>query len=301
MHGDEEHDLGRQPEQHVAAGHHVDAGRDHRRGVDERGDGGRAGHRVRQPDVQRDLRALAHGADEEAETDERQRRRVPAGVRRGLPEDLREAQRAEGGEDAEHAEQEAVVADPVDDERLRAGGGGVLAVEVVADEQVRAEAHALPAHEHQDEVLGEHEDEHREQEEVQVREEPGVAGVRRLAAHVADGVDVDEEADEGHERQHQRRERIQPEGQIQREVADGDPAPVGFDERALAAREVRNQPRVGRDGGQGRRTDTHHRDEGLAEAGPEQSVDRETREGDEGDQPERSHRARVTTSGGGSC
>ena len=52
-------------------------------------------------------------------------------------------------EDAEDAEQEAEVADPVDDERLLAGGGRELLVVVVADQQVRAEADALPADEEQ--------------------------------------------------------------------------------------------------------------------------------------------------------
>ena len=68
---DDEHRLGREAEEDVAARDHVDAGRDHRRGVDERRDGRRAGHGVGEPDVERDLGALADGAEEEAEADER--------------------------------------------------------------------------------------------------------------------------------------------------------------------------------------------------------------------------------------
>ena len=53
----------------AAAGDEVDAGRDHRRGVDEGRDGRRARHRVGEPDVERHLRALAAGAEEEEEAD----------------------------------------------------------------------------------------------------------------------------------------------------------------------------------------------------------------------------------------
>ena len=63
------HRVGRQAEEHVRADDHVDAGRDHRGGVDQRGDRRRAGHGVRQPDVQRDLRRLAARADEEQQAD----------------------------------------------------------------------------------------------------------------------------------------------------------------------------------------------------------------------------------------
>ena len=44
---------------------HVNAGGHHRRGVDQRGDRRRAFHRVRQPDVQRELRGLADRAAED--------------------------------------------------------------------------------------------------------------------------------------------------------------------------------------------------------------------------------------------
>ena len=53
----------------MGAGDHVDAGGDHGGGVDERGDGRGAFHGVGQPDVERKLRALAGGAEEQAERD----------------------------------------------------------------------------------------------------------------------------------------------------------------------------------------------------------------------------------------
>jgi hypothetical protein len=74
------------------------------------------------------------------------------------------------------------VPDAVVDEGLLTGRRGTVAVEVVTHEPVRADAHALPANEGEDEVVREHEQEHREDEEVQVEEE--LAEVL-LAVHVA--------------------------------------------------------------------------------------------------------------------
>ncbi len=61
--------AGAQVEEDVAARDHVDARRDHGGGVDERGDRRGAFHRVGQPDVERDLRGLAGGAEDEQEGD----------------------------------------------------------------------------------------------------------------------------------------------------------------------------------------------------------------------------------------
>ena len=49
----------------VQAGDQEDAGGDHRGRVDQRADGARAGHRVRQPGVQRHLGGLADDTDEQ--------------------------------------------------------------------------------------------------------------------------------------------------------------------------------------------------------------------------------------------
>ena len=52
----------------------IDAGRDHRRGVNERAHRRGAGHGVRQPDIERDLGRLAGRADKEEQADHRHRR-----------------------------------------------------------------------------------------------------------------------------------------------------------------------------------------------------------------------------------
>ena len=56
---------GRDLDERVHAGDQVDAGGDHRRGVDQGRDRRRALHRVREPGVERHLRRLGEGADEQ--------------------------------------------------------------------------------------------------------------------------------------------------------------------------------------------------------------------------------------------
>ena len=67
------------------------------------------------------------------------------------------------------------------------------------DEQVAAEPHALPAQVEQQQVVGQHQDQHGADEQVHVGEEAAVAF---LVAHVLGGVEVDEEADEGDHQHH---------------------------------------------------------------------------------------------------
>jgi hypothetical protein len=193
----------------------VDQGRDRRR----------AGHRVRQPDVERDLCALAGGADEDAqrhEGGERHAEHVGAADQRRVGghgvEDVGVAQRAEGGEQREQADQQGEVADAVDDERLPPRLGRPALGVVEADQQVRAEADALPADEHDQEVVAHHQQQHHPHEQVEVDEVALVAG---LVAHVAGGVDVDPEADEGDDEEHHRRQRVEQEGDVDRQLAGG--------------------------------------------------------------------------------
>ena len=107
--------------------------------------------------------------------------------------DRPEVQRAQDGPDDEHGDDEAEVADTVDEESLLARVR-IVAVAVVApvkpeaDEQERGQSDAFPADEHHHEVVGEDEDEHGEHKEVHVEEE---APVEFVPVHVADGIDMD--------------------------------------------------------------------------------------------------------------
>ena len=111
--------------------HHEHARGHHGGGMDERRDGGRAFHGIRQPGVQEELRRLAHGAHEEEQAGQRQGvplvAEEPESAVRKLAdarENRLEGDRVEQDENQEDAEGEAEVADPVDDESLDGGGAG---------------------------------------------------------------------------------------------------------------------------------------------------------------------------------
>ncbi len=192
----------------------------HCRGVDEGGHGGRAFHRVRQPHVQRELRALAHRPAEQQQARGGERR----GVRPVLP-DVPE-QKVEVGvppahlPEQEDAQQKAGVADAGDQERLPRGRRGAGLLVVVADQEVRAEADALPEGDEQQEVVRQHEPAHAEDEQPHHRE---VAGEALVAAHVAAGEHRDHRRDERDHAEHDRRERVHGDGEPHLQVPGGEP------------------------------------------------------------------------------
>ena len=207
--------------QHVDAAEHVDTGGDHRRGVDQRGDGRRAFHRVGQPDVQRELRGLADGAAEE-----QQRNRGAEDV---MLAELGEVDRAVRPVAPDDAEQETEVADAVDDEGLLRGvARGLLFVPVV-DQQLGAETDQLPEDEHHEKIVGEHDAEHRKHEDRQAAE---VARLRRVVVHVAEREHVHAEADDADDAEHERGEIVELDAEREREIAE--PQPFDRSLKALA-------------------------------------------------------------------
>jgi hypothetical protein len=189
--------------------------------MDERRDRRRAFHRIREPDVQRHLRRLAHRAYEQADADQRHRvhavgarqREGHLGDARGDRERIavierRVAEQARAVHHARDAEHEAEVADAVHDERLHVREDRGRALEPEADEQVTHDAHRFPAEEQLHEVVGHHEHQHREREQRDVAEEAVVA---RIVVHVADRVDVHAQRHEGHDDHHQRSQLVDEE------------------------------------------------------------------------------------------
>ena len=174
-------------EQRMHARDQVDAGGHHRRGVDQRGDRRRALHRVREPRVQRDLGGLGERADEQQQTAGDDVRRVVREHVMGGIERRGEVDAAGVAEDEERPEHEADVAEHVDHERLQARARGRRAPVPERDQQVRGGADERPADDQQHEVPGEHEQEHREHEVVEVREVPAHARRRSSCTRPSTG------------------------------------------------------------------------------------------------------------------
>ena len=219
-------------EQRCRAGDEVDARRHHRGGVDQGAGRRGAFHGVGQPDVQRELGALATGGEQEQQADRGADR--TADVARGIGEPGRsenarqggavserrvvEVERAVGHPEQERGHREAEVADAVDQKGLLGGLGRLGPGEPKADQQVAAGAHRLPEDVHEQEVARRHEHRHREHEHRHQGEESRIAGV---AVHVADRIDGDEQADEGDDHQQGRGQWIQSQRHRDREGCGG--------------------------------------------------------------------------------
>ena len=152
--------------------------------------------------------------------------------------DALEVERAELGEQREHPEDERVVTDAVDDERLLAGVVRRLLLEPEADQQIRAEADALPADEHHREVRAEHQHEHERGEQVQIGEVARELAVD-LVVHVRGRVDVDQRADAGDDEDHHRRQRIDAERERDVQIARRDPGVERLLDRPARRRQCR--------------------------------------------------------------
>ena len=113
------HRRGSQHKQRVRPGDHIHAGGDHGRSVDQGGHRRGTFHGVRKPDVEWDLGGLAAGADEQQQSG-----RGDDGIADGKVSaashvrNFGQTQRAKVPGDSEHAQQEAGIADAVDDECL---------------------------------------------------------------------------------------------------------------------------------------------------------------------------------------
>ncbi len=283
---------GRVVKQNMRPGDHVNAGRDHGGRVNQRGDRRGAFHRVGQPDVERQLRALARRAQHQAKRDDGKHAALPCGSCVELRADLAEGERAEVGHQQKHSDEKAEVADAVDDEGLLARVGGGFLLEPEADQQVRGQAHALPANKHHQRIAGQHQHRHEKQKKVEVGEVPRVAFV---VAHVADGVDVNQEADAGDDQQHDQRKLIEDEAEVDVQQAGVDPGQrAGLDvgqgnwrpgEKSLNvcpdATRIKHYAKRSQ-----RRQQRNRSHKPLRQPAAQDSIDEESGEGQERNQPE---------------
>ncbi len=129
------------------------------------------------------------------------------------------------GQNRHQADEHAEVAHAVDDERLVGRGAGAVPLDVKADQEIRANAHQLPEHEHHRQVAGDANAQHREREQRKVLEEavePAAAvqvlavgerhfmvdHVVQLVVHVADGVDMNARGDQRDHAEHRNGQRV---------------------------------------------------------------------------------------------
>src|ERR1700742_4892403 len=108
----------------MATCNHVNSSGHHRCRMDQRGDRRGAFHRIRQPDIQRNLRGLAGSTKNKQKSDRNKDTAMPLRVDTDGVEDVSKVERAKLTNDEEHRKQEAEVADAVDDERFFSCVGG---------------------------------------------------------------------------------------------------------------------------------------------------------------------------------
>ena len=175
--------------------------------------------------MQRELRRLAHGTDEQADADHGHQQ--PACARHGgllqlwqLGKDFAVVQRARVGRNQTDAQDEAEVTHTVDQEGLHVGEDGRFLLEVETDQQVGHQAHSLPAEEQLQQVVAHHQHQHGEGEQRDVGEETVVAVV---FFHVAHGVDVHHQRHEGHHAHHHGGDGVDQETDLHLQTADHHP------------------------------------------------------------------------------
>src|ERR1700674_1534135 len=154
----------------------------------------------------------------------------------GLGEELYEIQSPERAEQQKHSQHEAEVADPIDDERFLPRVRSRFFQEVETDEQITREPHALPTNEEQHVILSQHQDEHEEHEQVQIRKE---AVVPALMHHVSGRVNVDQPADTRDNHEHHHGQLIHLKVEACAEITRSDPRKVLLYPGNLLRRELK--------------------------------------------------------------
>jgi hypothetical protein len=99
-----------------------------------------------------------------------------------LVKDLFKAQRPEMNEGEHHSEEESRISDSIHNKRFLPCVSCAFFIEIKANQQIRAQAHPLPSHEHHCIVVSQNEGKHGEHEEIQIRKE---AVIPTVLPHIA--------------------------------------------------------------------------------------------------------------------
>ena len=224
----------RHQEQTVGTGDQVDAGGDHGRGVDQRGNRRRTRHRIGKPRLQRQLGGFTDRAAEQHQRRPLQRGTAVSKVLRRQLNHFAEVEGTQFVVEDEQREGEEHVADASHHKRFHRCGA-VLRIGVVeTDQQVRTEAHAFPTEVHQQQVIGQYQNHHAGDKQVGIGEE---AGISLFTAHVPGGEHVDQEADAGHHGEHGQRQAVQHQVEADVEIPYRHPGPQRHADRLFAVSE----------------------------------------------------------------
>ena len=185
----------------------------HGGGMDEGAHGGGAGHGVGKPGLEGELRRLARRRHREGGRCRRESEAEPTAPLAGAA--WRKTSATSRGAEAFEARGDRPSAKAMSPMRvtmkaLRAARPMLRGRAYQKPmRRIAAEADAFPAEVEEEQVVGEHQDEHGGDEEIHLGEEPAVAVV---VAHEADGVEEDEEGDEGDDEDHDEGEGVEIEG-----------------------------------------------------------------------------------------
>ena len=204
--------------------YHEQTGGNHGCGVNQCRNRGRTFHRIRQPNVQRELRRFTHRTDKQEQTGYGNQRPFHTGEQldsgrlniRQISEYILIAQAAaEIGKHQADTEQKSEVTDTVDQKGFQVGKNRARTFEIETDQEIRHQAHSLPAEEELDEVVAHNQHQHAESKQRNIAEEALVADF--FIVHIADGVDMHHQRHAGDHDHHHRRHRIDQEadGEIQ--------------------------------------------------------------------------------------
>ncbi len=196
--GDDHHGGGREGHHRKEPHEEIDAGGDHGGGVNQGRHRGGAGHGVRQPHRQGQLGRFTRRRPEEQQGQGGGQGGAQTG---GVGVDVGDGETLKQGEKQGQGHPEGHVADAGDDKGLAAGVGIVLLGVPEADEGVGTEPHPFPAQVDKEQIVRQGDDQHGEDEEIQVAEVADVIGV---IPHEGHGIEVDEAGDEGDHQDHDR-------------------------------------------------------------------------------------------------
>ena len=247
-----ERDHHRPPRRRVGeAGSHprdeVDAGLDHRGGVQVGADRRRGGHRAGQPEVQRNDRRLGQCANEYQHDPDRSRKAV-----RRRRDQFGQQICARDGAEHDDAYQHGESACRGDQQRLHCGLAAADTLGVMTHQKKGQHGGELPEHVEHQHVVADHQPEHGACERDQLRGEAGqpFLGVAVMMVEVVGAVEQHQRADAEHQHTHDRRECVEPQGDVHRQFGQ----PRHVDAEGLApTRPVQHNPAEGGERDEGQR------------------------------------------------